>query len=137
MPLYLTWECCKCHLRGCKLLWAIGRNHKYNYTRPFCYHFNIRIDSVSSKGFFGLGWNNEIALEVENKGSTKKEINKLFNGECTEYEDFVQFDNLVFHARVSDYQGKLPTCGYKIQAKIKEKEKAEQQKREEQEEKKN
>ena len=76
-------------------------------------------------------------MEVENKGSTKKVINKLFNGECTEYEDFVQFDNLVFHARVSDYQGKLPTCGYKIQAKIKEKEKAEQQKREEQEEKKN
>ena len=39
-------------------------------------------------------------------------------------------DNLVFHARVSDYKG-YPTCGYKIQAEIEKNEKAKKQKREE------
>ena len=122
MPLYLTWECCKCKRssRDSQSLWSINRNHKYNYSRIVCEHFRIYIDTVSKIGFFGIGWKNSVTVEVyyQNYYSPKIVIEDTFCKDHTEAENYVQFDNVVFHARVSDYSGNYPTKGYNLQNNI-------------------
>ena len=137
MPLHLTWECCKCKSSGSQSLWSISRNHKYYERRYVCRHFFIRIDTVSSIGFLGIGWKNEITLEVEHNGWTKIVLHGVFNRNYMEHEDYAQFDNLVFHARVSDYKGRYPNCGYNLQNRIEYNEIMEQQRREQEEKKRN
>ena len=135
MPLYLTWECCKCKKTGSQSLWSISRNHKYHYRNYVCQHFDISIDTVSSIGFFGIGWKNEITVEVYYKKycSWRTVINRPFCKGDTEDEDYVQCDNIVFQAKVSDYSGLYPTCGNSIQNRIEYNERMEQQRREEEE----
>ena len=136
MPLHITWECCKCKSKGSQSLWSISRNHKYYSDRRYvCKHFYVRIDTVSSTGFFGIGWKNEITLEADYNGWTKTVIHGIFNKNHMEEQSVAQFGNLVFHARVSDYKEKYPTCGYNLQNKIEYNERMEQQRREQEEKK--
>ena len=137
MPLHLTWECCKCKSSGAQSLWSISRNHKYNYYRYVCSHFDVDIDTVSSCGFLGIGWENYITVEVKYKkyNYTRRVFRETFNKHFMEHEDYVEFDNVVFHARVSDYSGRYPTCGYNRQREIEYNERMEQQRREQEEKK--
>ena len=139
MPLYLTWECCKCKRssRDSQSLWSIYRNHKYNYSRTVCEHFRIYIDTVSKIGFFGIGWKNSVTVEVyyQNYYSPKIVIEDTFCKNHTEAENYVQFDNVVFHAKVSDYSGNYPTKGYNLQNNIEYNETMERQRREQEEKK--
>ena len=134
MPLHLTWECCKCKRSGSQSLWAIRSNHSYSDTRYVCSHFSIRIDTVSKIRFFGIGWSNHVELEVTYKNNwTRSVIDQTFNTHFMEYQNSLQFDNVVFHARVSDYKGNYPTCGYSLQNEIEYNERMEQQKKEQEE----
>lgn len=137
MPLHLTWECCKCKSSGSQSLWAISRNHSYSDTRYVCSHFKIRIDTVSKICFFGIGWSNHVEVEVTYKNNwTRTVIDQTFNTNFMEYQNSLQFDNVVFHARVSDYKNNYPTCGYSLQNKIEYNERMEQQRKEQEEKKK-
>ena len=67
---------------------------------------------MSKIGVFWIGWKNEITVKVSYRGyGTRRTIDKIFHKNETEYQNYVQFDNVVFHARVSDYSGNYPTCG--------------------------
>ena len=131
MPLHFTWECCKCKSSDSQSLWAISRNHKYSGKRYVCSHFDINIDTISHIGFLGIGWSNEITVTVTYKknDSRKTLIDRTFNKKFMDYQNYVIFDKIVIHGRVSDYRSS-PTVGYSIQRDIEYNE--ERQRREEQ-----
>lgn len=134
MPLYVICECCKCKESVSQDVWAISRNHKYNYSRYLCTHFNVEIDTESSIGFFGYNWRNTITVRAYYKptGEERNVISRTFNKNSMEYQDYEKFNNkVVIHARVSDYRNKYPTCGNKIQDEIEYNEERERQRLEE------
>ena len=132
MPLYFTWECLKCKINGKQNLWAISNNHKYSDEKYFCPHFNIIIDTVSNIGFLGFGWSNQITIKTIYKpnNSIKILINKTFNVEYTEHQNYALFGDVVIHGRISDYPGYYPTIGNNIQEVIDYNKKLEQQRKE-------
>ena len=132
MPLHLTFQCCKCKSSLCQDLWSISRNHKHAYAKYVCSHFDIIIDNESTCGFFGFGWFNEIIINVYCKrtSTTKKLIDRIFNRNFMEYQNYARFGNIVCHARISDYRGNYPTCGFNLQNDIEYNERMEQQRRE-------
>ena len=119
MPLHLVCECCKCRANYILQLWSISINHKYsNEPIPLCSHFDIIIDNESNVGFLGFGWSNHITLTAIDKhnNESKTIIDKVFNLSLTEYQNYNIFSNkIIFHARVSDYENKFPTCGFYAQ----------------------
>ena len=118
MPLYFIGECCKCKESVYQDLWSISRDHKYSESRYVCSHFDVEIDHQSSIGFWGIGWRNTITIRAHYKpsGTKKTVISKTFNSNNTEYQDYAVFDNkVVFHGRISDYDGRYPDCGNSIQ----------------------
>ena len=132
MPLHLTFQCCKCKSTLCQDLWSISRNHKHAYAKYVCSHFDIIIDNESTCGFFGFGWFNEIIINVYCKrtSTTKKLIDRIFNRNFMEYQNYARFGYIVCHARISDYRGCYPTCGFNLQNEIEYNERMEQQRRE-------
>ena len=138
MPLYAICQCCKCKNSVSQDLWSISRNHKYSDSRYVCSHFNVEIDHESSTGFLGIGWRNTIKITAYYKPNYERRvvIDRTFKKNDTEYQDYVNFSNkAVFHARISDYRGNYPTCGYNAQNDIDyiEREEREEQERREQE----
>ena len=134
MPLHLTWECIKCKNSGSQSLWSIRGNHCYSDRRNVCKHFDIIIDTVSSIGIFGYKWRNTITVTViYNLNSARKNvIEDTFNGDNMEKQNYVIFNNIVFHARVSDSKGYYPTIGNSVQQDIEYNERLEEQKKEQQ-----
>ena len=122
MPLYIICQCCKCKSIFILHLWTISINHKYaNESKYICCHFDVKIDHESNIGFFGLGWSNHIIIEAFDKKNNEKKIiiDHMFNDKFTEYQNFAIFSNeIVFHARISDFEYNSPTIGFKIQEKI-------------------
>ena len=99
-------------------LWSISRDHTYSESRYVCSHFNVEIDHQSSIGFWGIGWRNTITIKAHYKpsGTTKNIISRTFRRNDTEYQSHAVFSNkVVFHGRVSDYDGRYPDCGNSIQ----------------------
>ena len=135
MPLHLIFQCCKCKKYLCHDIWSIARNHKYSDSKYVCQHFNVIIDHESSCGFLGIGWRNKITIEAYCKTyyDTKTVFSKTFNKNYTEHQSYARFNNLVCHARISDYRGNYPNCGFNLQNEIEYNEKLEQQRREERE----
>lgn len=141
MPLHFIGQCCKCKSSISQDLWSIARNHKYSEKRYVCAHFDVEIDHESTIGFFGIGWSNTIKITAYYKdyNQSKTVINRTFKKNDTEYENYVKFNKIVFHARISDYSGNYPTCGNTIQDDIdynenkiqEERKKMEQKRREE------
>ena len=75
MPLYIIFQCCKCHSNYYLDLWTISPNHKYSLEPKYvCCHFDMEIDHESNLGFFGLGWSNHIIITAYNKYSKEKKI---------------------------------------------------------------
>ena len=134
MPLHLIFQCCKCKGYLSHDLWSIARNHKYADSKYVCCHFNVIIDHESSWGF-GFAWRNEIKIKAECKiyPLTKTVLSQTFNRNCTEHEDYAIFNNIVCHARISDYRNNFPSCGDSIQRNIEYNERREQERREEME----
>ena len=135
MPLYLIYQCCKCKESGSQDLWSISRDHKYSSQRYVCQHFDVEIDHESKIGFFfGIGWRNKIKVTAYYKpGCIRKTIlERTFKKNDTEYEDYAKFSNeAVFHARVSDYRDRQPSCGFNAQNDIDYNERREQERLEE------
>ena len=50
-----------------------------------------------------------------------------------EYQNYERFDNIICHARISDYKRNYPDCGFNLQKEIEYNERIEKQKREEME----
>ena len=117
MPLHLICECCKCKESLSQDLWAISRDHKYAESRYLCEHFDVEIDHVSSTGFFGIGWRNEIMIRAYYKPTrTKKNvISRTFNKNSMEYQNYAKFNKVVIHARISDSRYNYPTIGNSVQ----------------------
>ena len=118
MPLYFIGECCKCKENVYQDLWSISRDHKYSESRYVCSHFNVEIDHQSSIGLCGIGWRNTITIRAYYKpsGTTKNIISRTFRRNDTEYQSYAVFSNkVVFHGRISDYDGRYPDCGNSIQ----------------------
>ena len=105
MPLHLIFQCCKCKNSLSHDIWSISRNHKYSDSKYVCEHFDVIIDHESSCGFFGLEWRNEITIKAYCKiyNNTKTVIDRTFNINFMEYQDYTRFNNIVCHARISDY----------------------------------
>ena len=102
-------------------LWAIKKNHGYSFKKYLCSHFDVDIDHESSTGILGFGWCNRIIIKVYYKPEDciKILINKTFNINNTEYQDYKVFsDKVVFHARISDYRNNYPIIGNNIQNEI-------------------
>lgn len=135
MPLHLIVQCCKCNQSISHDLWSIARNHKYADSKYVCDHFSVTIDHESSCGIFGIGWRNEVKVSAYCKINymTRTLINKTFNKSFMEYEDYARFGQIVCHARISDYRGNYPRCGFNIQNEIEYNERMERQRREEME----
>ncbi len=133
MPLHLICECCKCKKSLSQDLWAISRDHKYAEPSPLCIHFDVEIDHVSSIGFFGIGWRNEITVRAYYKptGTKKDIISRTFDTNDMEYQDYAKFNKVVIHARISDSRNNDPTCGYSVQDDIEYNEERERQRIEE------
>ena len=134
MPLHLVFQCCKCKNSLSHDLWSIVRNHKYADSKYVCQHFNVIIDHESSWGL-GFAWRNEIKIKAYCKinYSTKTVIDQTFNRHFMEYQNYVRFNNIVCHARISDYRDNYPDCGFNLQNEIEYNEQIEQQRREERE----
>ena len=117
MPLYIVYECCKCNIKDNFSIWSIKSNNGYSYNRYLCEHFNIDIDHESSIGFFGIGWANKIKVYVNYKkyNSRLELINRTFSRNNTEYQNYIEIDGAVIHARISDYKNQNPICGKQIQ----------------------
>ena len=62
--------------------------------------------------------------------NTKTVIDRTFNKNFLEYEDYTRFNNIICHARISDYRCNYPNCGFNLQNEIEYKENMEQEKRE-------
>lgn len=135
MPLHLIFQCCKCKATLSHDLWSIARNHKYADSKYVCSHFDIIIDHINSCKFFGFHWSNEITITADCKTnySSKKVIDRTFNRNFMEYQSYARFNDIVCHARISDYRGNYPNCGFNLQKEIEYNEKLEQQRREEME----
>ena len=122
MPLYIIFQCCKCHSNYYLDLWTISPNHKYSFEPKYvCCHFDMEIDHESNLGFFGLGWSNQIIITAYNKYSKEKKIiiDQTFNKNHTEYEKYGVFSNkYVCHVRISQYKHNHPISGFNIQEKI-------------------
>lgn len=134
MPLHLIFQCCKCRNTLSHDLWSIARNHKYADSKYVCQHFDVIIDHESEWGF-GFAWRNEIIIRAYCKINyiTKTVIDRTFNRNFTEYQNYARFNNIVCHARISDYRGNYPSCGFNLQDEIEYDELMEQQRREERE----
>ena len=132
MPLHLICECCKCKESLSQDLWAISRNHKYAESRYLCEHFDVEIDHVSKTGFFGIGWSNEITVRARYKptGTKKNVISRTFSKNSMEYQNYIKFNKVVIHARISDYRDNYPTIGYSVQDDIEYNEERERQRQE-------
>ena len=132
MPLHIIFQCCKCKRSLSQDLWSVARDHKYADTKYVCPHFNVIIDHRSSCGLLGLGWRNEINIKAYCKvyDNTKTVIDRTFNKNLLEYEDYSRFNNIVCHARISDYRCNYPNCGFNLQNEMEYDEKMEQEKRE-------
>ena len=133
MPLHLIFQCCKCKSSLSHDLWSIARNHKYADSKYVCPHFDVIIDHESL--WFLFVWRNEITIKAYCKITydTKTVIDRFFDRNFMEYQNYARFGNIVCHARISDYRGNYPTCGFDIQNEIEYNERMEQQKREERE----
>ena len=121
MPLNFICQCCLCKNSLSQELWSISRDHKYSESRYVCSHFDVEIDHQSSIGFWGIGWRNTITIRAHYKpsGTKKTVISKTFDSNNTEYQDYAVFDSkVVFHGRISDYDGRYPDCGNSIQNNI-------------------
>ena len=132
MPLYAICQCCKCKKSVSQDLWSISRDHKYSGSRYVCEHFDVDIDHESRIGF-GFNWRNTITISAYYKPNYESRviINRTFKRNDTEFQDYVRFSNkAVFHARVSDYRGQYPSCGYNAQNDIDYNESREQERRE-------
>ena len=135
MPLHLIFQCCKCKNSLSHDLWSIVRNHKYADSKYVCSHFNVIIDHESSCGFLGFRWENYITIKAYCKINycTKIIISRTFNSGFMEYQNYERFDNIICHARISDYKRNYPDCGFNLQKDIEYNERIEKQKREEME----
>ena len=135
MPLHLIFQCCKCKNSLSHDLWSIVRNHKYADSKNVCSHFNVIIDHESSCGLLGFGWENYITIKAYCKINycTKIIISRTFNSGFMEYQNYERFDNIICHARISDYKRNYPDCGFNLQKEIEYNERIEKQKREEME----
>ena len=120
MPLYIIYECCKCKIKDNFSIWSIKSDHGYSYDRYLCEHFDVDIDHKSNIGFLGIGWSNKIKVYVTYKkyGSRLELINYTFSRNDTEHEKHIEIDNVVIHARISDYKNRNPTHGNNIQRKL-------------------
>ena len=132
MPLHLIFQCCKCKNSLSHDIWSIARNHKYSDSKYVCEHFEVIIDHESSICFFGIGWRNEIKIKAYCKKyyNTKTVIDQTFNKNFMEFQNYARFNNLVCHARISDYRGNYPNCGFNLQNEIEYNERLAQQRRE-------
>ena len=135
MPLHLIFQCCKCKNSLSHDLWSIVRNHKYADSKYVCSHFNVIIDHESSCRFLGFRWENHITIKAYCKINycTKIIISRTFNSGFMEYQNYERFDNIICHARISDYKRNYPDCGFNLQKEIEYNERIEKQKREEME----
>ena len=121
MPLFLIFQCCKCKSSLYQDLWSIERNHKFSDSRFICSHFDVEIDHESSIGFLGIGWSNRITITAYYKPNNERRIliDKTFKRNVTEYQDYAKFSNkVIIHARISDYKGRYPNCGFHAQNEI-------------------
>jgi hypothetical protein len=78
----------------------------------------VEIGHQSSIGFCGIGWRNTITINAYYKpsGTTRNIFSRKFRRNDTEYQDYAVFDNkVVFHGRISNYDGRHPDCGNSIQ----------------------
>ena len=133
MPLYLICQCCKCKSSLSQDLWSIARNHKFSDSKFICNHFEVEIDHESNIGFLGIGWSNRITITAYYKPNNERKIliDTTFNSNNTEYQNFAVFSNkVVIHARISDYTGNYPSCGFNAQNDIDYNERREQERRE-------
>ena len=133
MPLHLIFQCCKCKSSLSHDLWSIARNHKYADSKYVCPHFDVIIDHISL--CFLFVWRNEITIKAYCKVTydTKTVIDRFFDRNFMEYQNYERFGNIVCHARISDYKGIYPTCGFNLQNEIEYYERMEQQRRKERE----
>ena len=117
MPLHIIYECCKCKIKDNLSIWSIKSDHGYSYNRYLCEHFDVDIEHKSSIGFFGIGWRNEIKVYATYKKNSSRRllINRTFSINETEYQNYIKIDNVVIHARISDYKDINPICGKNIQ----------------------
>ena len=131
MPLHIIGECCKCKSNFFIDIWSISRNHKYsNKYFHVCNHFDVEIDHESSTGLLGWCWSNHIKLYAIYKQNNEKRmiIDEEFKAYNTECQNCKIFSNeIVFHARISDYRDNFPTCGFEIQDRLDYVEKREKQ----------
>ena len=127
MSLYFTWECMKCKCIGTQILLDESNNPKYSDERNFCQHFNISMD-VSN---IGKGRSNQITIKAIYKpnNSIKTLIDKSFNEEYTEYQNYTLFGDVILHGRISENKGLSPIIGNYIQQANEYKKKIEEKKK--------